>query len=166
MSATEHPAAMRFTLRSSQDQAAGRAGTPQRLTVAGTDALLARGRTASRSEEYEHHSQHGTAPGLGQGRGAGRGTPASHVMAKWPSASAATFAGSLAPPEASPDTGGEEDRDARGTDTPDMHEQEDVSIPGPLPHRSGNDDIPCSQLPFHNLSDEGKNAPFGCSQIL
>ena len=81
-------------------------------------------------------------------------------MAKWPSASAATFAGSLAPPEASPDTGGEEDRDARGTDTPDMHEQEDVSIPGRLPHRSGNDDIPCSQLPFHNLSDEGEKRSF------
>ena len=35
-----------------------------------------------------------------------------------------------------------------------------MSIPGRLPHRSSNDDIQCSQLPFHNLSDEGEKRSF------
>ena len=159
MTAMKRPASGRTAARNSQDQAASRARPPEKLPLARSATLTTRGRAASRSEEDEHRARPGAGTGRGRGRGAGQGSPVGHFVAKRAAASAGAWEESTAPwtfllPPTSTGNGG-----ARSADTPDTEDHQNESVADGQPP-GGNEDMPCSQPPFHDFSNEPRSAPF------
>ena len=168
----KRPASGRAAARDSQDQAASQARPPEKLPLARPASLTTRGRAAPRSEEDEHRARPGAGTGRFRGRGAGQGSPAGHLVAERPSASAAALEGNTAPRTALLAPSGKGNGGTRSADTPDIEDQRSESVADGRP-RGSNEDVPCSQLPFHDFSNESEKRslrnvtdPLAAGQIL
>ena len=137
MPSLKRPAPGRAAAHKSQDQATSRAGQPENLP-----------------------SARPTSAGTGRSRGRrGQGLRAGPFVAKRPSASSTALEGSFAPRTALPSPGGKGNGSTRCADTPDIGDRQSESVADGRP-RGSNEDIPCSQLPFHDFSNESEKRSF------